>query len=73
MIDKKIRKSYAVGLPKQSSAKKVSSTVIFPDDSFRLNLSNLYIDLGYRTMNSYLLDLIKLSMEDDYIKNKLKK
>ncbi|MFM2344630.1 MAG: hypothetical protein RLZZ210_1241 [Pseudomonadota bacterium] len=50
-----------------------TSTISFPDEEFRIEMTKTYTELGYTTLKSYLLALIKLSMQDNDLKFKLKK
>ena len=77
---KKTRKSYknaknpVIKPVKVRVRKKLpTSTISFPNEEFRIEMTKTYTELGYTTLKSYLLALIKLSMHDNELKFKLKK
>ncbi len=64
-IEKKVKPRLRKKLP--------TSTISFPNEEFRIEMTKTYTELGYTTLKSYLLALIKLSMQDNDLKFKLKK
>jgi hypothetical protein len=68
---KKSRKSYA---QKNISTKKelVPTTVTFKNTEHRTIVTEYYKNIGFTTLNEYVMSLIKLSMNDDDITLKLK-
>jgi len=79
-LDSKKRKSYNLPEIKSTNSSKKkrvrvklpTTTISFPNEDFRLAITETYKSLGYTTLKSYLLALINLSMKDENIKNKLK-
>ena len=67
---KKTRKSY---IKKNNSGQKlVPTTITFKNSEHRMLVTEYYTNIGFTTLNDYIMALIKLSMNDEDITSKLK-
>ncbi len=73
---KQVRKSFILAeipITKKPKVKQsIKSSLTFPTEDYRLMVTKTYKEYGFSTMRAYLMALIDLSIEDEYIKDKVK-
>ena len=69
---KKTRKSYIKKNNSAQDKKLVPTTITFKNADHRMLVTDYYTNIGFTTLNDYIMALVKLSMNDEYITAKLK-